>query len=176
MGARRLRNHPHAVSRIRFVAAQEPEAVLQAELVFVAVVFGEFSPIVGDVPGEKVHRTLPALFESGERSRSGDQLPEGKHWLSLGLLHGNSFSEGLFFAPGQREAVHKEQLPFLEGPPRLAVRAVKAAAFAFTEAERTALTEEARSRRRVGQQGQIFQNKVVEEACEETMRFQPLLA
>jgi hypothetical protein len=34
-------------------------------------------------------------------------------------------------------------LPFLGGPPRLAVRAVKAAVFAFMGAQRTALTEEA---------------------------------
>ena len=34
-------------------------------------------------------------------------------------------------------------MPFLAGPPRSAVRAVKAAEFAFTGAERTALTEEA---------------------------------
>ena len=34
-------------------------------------------------------------------------------------------------------------MPFLAGPPRSAVRAVKAAQFAFTGAERTALTEEA---------------------------------
>ena len=39
--------------------------------------------------------------------------------------------------------MHKEQLPFLGGPPRLAVRAVKAAVFAFMGAQRTALTEEA---------------------------------
>jgi len=39
--------------------------------------------------------------------------------------------------------VHKEQMPFLEVPRRPAVRAVKAAGFAFMGAKRTALTEEA---------------------------------
>jgi len=43
----------------------------------------------------------------------------------------------------QREAVHKKQMPFLAGSPRLAVRAVKGAEFAFTGAQRKPLTEEA---------------------------------
>jgi len=41
------------------------------------------------------------------------------------------------------EAVQKKKMPFLEVPRRLAVRAVKAAGFAFMGAKRTALTEEA---------------------------------
>ena len=50
----------------------------------------------------------------------------------------------LFFAfPAPRRAVQKKQIPFLAVAPRLAVRAVKGAPFAFTGAKRKPLTEEA---------------------------------
>ena len=50
----------------------------------------------------------------------------------------------LFFAsPEPRRAVQKKQIPFLAVAPRLAVRAVKGAPFAFTGAKRKPLTEEA---------------------------------
>ena len=50
----------------------------------------------------------------------------------------------LFFAsPAPRRAVQKKQMPFLAVTPRLAVRAVKGAPFAFTGAKRKPLTEEA---------------------------------
>jgi len=61
-----------------------------SELVFLPVVFGKLSPVPGDVSGEKVRRTLSALFESGKRSRSCDELPEVKQWFPFGFLHGNS--------------------------------------------------------------------------------------
>ena len=45
--------------------------------------------------------------------------------------------------PAPRKAVQKKQMPFLAVAPRLAVRAVKGAPFAFTGAKRKPLTEEA---------------------------------
>src|SRR5271170_6034983 len=58
--------HPHLVSGIRFVAAEKAEALLQAELVFLSVVFREFSPIALKVPGEELLRLLSRLLESGQ--------------------------------------------------------------------------------------------------------------
>src|SRR5215469_15520132 len=52
--------------------------------------------------------------------------------------------EGFGFCfPGTAQAVQKKQMPFLAVAPRLAVRAVKGAPFAFTGAKRKPLTEEA---------------------------------
>jgi hypothetical protein len=71
-----------------FVAAHNPESLLHAQVVFLAVVFGEFAPIARDVARKKVHRTLPTFFESGERSRRGDQLSKVEQGFSFSLLHG----------------------------------------------------------------------------------------
>jgi hypothetical protein len=49
----------------------------------------------------------------------------------------------LVLPPPHRRAVQKKQMPFLAVAPRLAVRAVKGAPFAFTGAKRKPLTEEA---------------------------------
>jgi len=45
MGSVRLGDYPKSVSGIGFVAAEKPEAFLQAELVFLAVLLTKFSPI-----------------------------------------------------------------------------------------------------------------------------------
>src|ERR1700722_17384459 len=47
------------------LAAEDPEAFLQAELVFLAVFVAKLSPIAHDVTHKEVHRTLSAFFESG---------------------------------------------------------------------------------------------------------------
>src|SRR5580704_4548665 len=80
-------DHPHLVSGVGFVAAEKSEALLQAELVFLLVFFGDFAPIACNVSRDKVHRALSALFESGERSRRSDQLSEVEQRFSFGLLH-----------------------------------------------------------------------------------------
>ena len=55
--------------------AQEPEAELQTELVFLDVFRGNFSPISADVTSKKIPRLLARLFKRGQRvggSRDGN--------------------------------------------------------------------------------------------------------
>jgi hypothetical protein len=81
------------------------------------------------------------------------------------------------FAPRQREAVHKEQLPFLEGQQRLAVRAVNGASSAFIGAQRRPLTGEAGGLGAgFGQEGQVGQlglRSRVKRYAKKRMCFQP---
>lgn len=83
-------DYPDEFIRVGFVAAENPEAFLNTQLVFLAVVLREFSPIARDVAREEVHRTLAALFESREGSRSSDELSEVEQGFTFGLLHGDS--------------------------------------------------------------------------------------
>jgi hypothetical protein len=78
MASRAFGDDPQPLIRVDFVAAQNAESFLHTQFVFLAVVRREFSPIAGDVALEEHCRTLTAFFESGERSRCGDQLPEVK--------------------------------------------------------------------------------------------------
>src|SRR6266853_3180215 len=83
-------DYPQRVLCGSSVAAHQPEAFFQTELIFLFVFFGNFAPIARDVAREEVHRTLAAFFESGERSRRGDELSEVKQRFSFSLLHGKS--------------------------------------------------------------------------------------
>src|SRR5271165_6537536 len=124
MGSVRFGDYPESVSGIGFVAAEKPEAFLHAELVFLAVFFAKLSPIPRDMTREEVHRTLSALFESGERSRRSDELPEVKQRFSFSLLHGESPAvEFGYCFPGTAERCMKSKSPRGEVR-RLSVRAV----------------------------------------------------
>src|SRR5438045_1320615 len=75
-GVRSIRLGDNPLFCVGLVAAEKAKAFLQAELIFLAIVFRKFSPIAHDVAREEVHRVLSAFFESGERSRRSDQLSE----------------------------------------------------------------------------------------------------
>jgi hypothetical protein len=114
----RFGNHPYlGVTRRSAVAAEEPEAALQAELVFLAVFFAEFAPIAAHVPCEEFERCLSCFSESGQRAGCGDNLAERKQRCFGCLLHEiGSPSEGLVFCPlGNAERCTKNKLPFMAG-------------------------------------------------------------
>jgi hypothetical protein len=131
--------------RSRALVVKLLKAFLQAALVFLAVVFGEFSPIAGHVAREEVHRVLSAFFESGKRSRRGDQWSEVKQRFSFDLLHEKSPPlEFWVLLRRHRRAVHEKANALRGGGRRLSVGAVKGAGvWAFTGAKRKPLTEEA---------------------------------
>jgi hypothetical protein len=61
-------NHPELVPRAGAIAAQQPEAVLQTELVFLYVFGRNFSPITTDVAGKKIPRLLARFFNRSQRA------------------------------------------------------------------------------------------------------------
>jgi len=85
----RFGNHPELVATGSAVAAEQAEAFGKAELVFVLVLLGEFTPIARDMAREELHRVLSSLFESGKRPRSGHQLSKVEQGFSFGSLHEN---------------------------------------------------------------------------------------
>ena len=78
---------PNAVTCGCAIAAEEPEAFLQAELVFLPVFFGDFAPITRDMARQEIHRVLSGFFKGGQRARCGDELTEVKQRFSFCLLH-----------------------------------------------------------------------------------------
>jgi len=52
-------------TRVRSIAAQEPESVLNAVVVFVLVLVGQIAPVAGDIPGKEIKRILTSLLERG---------------------------------------------------------------------------------------------------------------
>ena len=59
----RFCNHPYLVTRAGAICAQEPKTVLQAELVFLYVSGGNFSPVAVRMASKKIPRLL-ARFSS----------------------------------------------------------------------------------------------------------------
>src|SRR5467141_441119 len=60
-----LSDNPQLVTRVRSIAAQEPESVLNAVVVFVLVLVGQIAPVAGDMPGKEIMRILTSLLERG---------------------------------------------------------------------------------------------------------------
>src|SRR6266403_2128531 len=60
-----LSDNPQFVTRVRSIAAQEPESVLNAVVVFVLVLVGQIAPVAGDMPGKEITRILTSLLERG---------------------------------------------------------------------------------------------------------------
>ena len=69
-------NHPELVTRAGAVGAQQPEAVLQTELVFLDVFGRNFSPITTDMTTNKFPLLLARLFKCGQRAGGGNEMPE----------------------------------------------------------------------------------------------------
>jgi hypothetical protein len=69
-------NHSEPVARASVVGTQEPETVLQTELVFLYVFGGNFSPITTDMTSKKIPRLLACSFERRQRTGGGDHLTE----------------------------------------------------------------------------------------------------
>jgi len=58
-----FRYHPDFLAVAKRVTAENSESALQAELVFLAVVFSQFAPISVHVPGEQGSRGNPGLLQ-----------------------------------------------------------------------------------------------------------------
>ncbi len=86
----------------------------------------------------------PAFCNAANAPGVATSLPRGNNGRRSIAYFISAPVEGFVFASSApHRAVQKKQIPFLAVAPRLAVRAVKAAQFAFTGAKRKPLTEEA---------------------------------
>src|SRR6266566_1705520 len=145
-GAVRFRDNPQLVASVCAIGAQEPESVLKAKFVFLAVLVGQIAPLAVDMAREELARLLSCLLKRGQSARCRDDLAEFECRLFAELLHWkDSFRWFRFcFLRGTAEsgALKANALP--GGARRLAVRAVKAARFSrSSERSGRALTEEA---------------------------------
>ena len=61
-------NHPKLFTGARVIGAQESEAVLQAEIVFLDVFGRDFSPITTDMAIKKLPRQLAGFFNRSQRT------------------------------------------------------------------------------------------------------------
>src|SRR5450759_1620800 len=71
-------NHPELVPRAGTVSTQEPESVLQTELVFLDIFGGNFSPITIDMASKKFPRLLAGFFNRSQRTGVATTLPSVK--------------------------------------------------------------------------------------------------
>ena len=69
-------NYPEPVPRAGAVGAQEPEAVLKRQLVFLCVFGRNFSPITTGMTGKKIPRLLACLFKRGQRTGGSNNTTE----------------------------------------------------------------------------------------------------
>ena len=69
-------NHPELVPRPRVVGAQQPETVLQTELVFLDIFRRNFSPVAADMSSKKFPRLLARFFNRGQRTGGSNHLTE----------------------------------------------------------------------------------------------------
>src|SRR5579871_877049 len=136
-------DYPQRVLGGSFVAAHQPKAFFQTELIFLPVVFGNFAPVARHVAREKFRGGLAGFFESGQRAGCSDELAQVKQRTSFCFLHLDKLlGLNLGFAPKRRGEKPRIRNKSLRGEVRrLSVRAVKAAGWAFIGAERRALTE-----------------------------------
>src|ERR1700730_12059921 len=56
-----LSDNPQLATRVRSIAAQEPESVLKAVVVFVLVLVGQIAPVAGDMPPKEITLFLASL-------------------------------------------------------------------------------------------------------------------
>src|SRR5713101_7040458 len=83
----RLRNQPKLFVCVCSVAAEEPIATLQADLVFLTVFFRELAPLARNMAREKLLRLLSCFLKCGQCAGCGHNLSERKQRLVFGLLH-----------------------------------------------------------------------------------------
>ena len=61
-------NHPELFTRASVIGAQELEAVLQTEIVFLDVLGWNFSPVAADMASKEVPRLLAGFFNRSQRT------------------------------------------------------------------------------------------------------------
>src|SRR5438128_1235715 len=71
-GAVRFRDNPQLVASLCAVGAQEPETVLLAVVVFLAVLVGQNAPFAVDMAREEFARLLSCLLKRSQSARSCD--------------------------------------------------------------------------------------------------------
>ena len=119
--------------------------MLQAVLVLPAIFLGNISPLSAHMQG-RGNRQVTVVPSAMRPTRRVLQRVCPRETVVVVRLRISCqlLLKDLFFASSEpRRAVQKKQMPFLAVAPRLAVRAVKGAPFAFTGAKRKPLTEEA---------------------------------
>src|SRR6266849_1410052 len=83
----RFCDNPQLVACVCSIAAQEPEPVLEAVVVFLSVLVGQIAPLAANVEREELARLLFRFPKRGQSARCCDDLAEFESRLFAELLH-----------------------------------------------------------------------------------------